>query len=59
MAIQDFTVGQVLTAAQMDSLQANDYNQTVSTKTADYTLVASDKGTRRCYERGRRNNDHR
>ena len=46
MAIQDFTVGQVLTAAQMDSLQANDYNQTVSTKTADYTLVAADKGTR-------------
>ena len=46
MAIQDFTAGQVLTAAQMDSLQANDYNQTVSTKTADYTLVAADKGTR-------------
>jgi hypothetical protein len=46
MAIQDFTVGQVLTAAQMDSLQANDYNQTVSTKTANYTLVAADKGTR-------------
>ena len=46
MAIQDFTVGQVLTAAQMDSLQANDFNQTVSTKTANYTLVAADKGTR-------------
>jgi hypothetical protein len=46
MAIQDFTAGQVLTAAQMDNLQANDYNQTVSTKTADYTLVAADKGTR-------------
>ena len=46
MAIQDFTAGQVLTAAQMDSLQANDYNQTVSTKTADYVLVAADKGTR-------------
>ncbi len=46
MAIQDFTAGQILTAAQMDSLQANDYNQTVSTKTADYTLVAADKGTR-------------
>jgi len=46
MAIQDFTAGQVLTAAQMDSLQANDYNQTVSTKTANYTLVATDKGTR-------------
>jgi hypothetical protein len=46
MAIQDFTAGQVLTAAQMDSLQANDYNQTVSTKTANYMLVAADKGTR-------------
>jgi hypothetical protein len=46
MAIQDFTTGQVLTAAQMDSLQTNDFNQTVSTKTADYTLVAADKGTR-------------
>ncbi|MFZ9891997.1 MAG: hypothetical protein ACO3FL_09135 [Ilumatobacteraceae bacterium] len=46
MAIQDFTAGQVLTAAQMDSLQANDYNWTVSTKTASYTLVAADKGTR-------------
>jgi hypothetical protein len=46
MAIQDFTAGQILTAAQMDNLQANDYNQTVSTKTADYTLVAADKGTR-------------
>jgi hypothetical protein len=30
----------------MDNLQANDYNQTVSTKTASYTLVAADKGTR-------------
>ena len=46
MAIQDFTAGQVLTAAQMDSLQANDFNQTVSTKTANYVLVAADKGTR-------------
>jgi hypothetical protein len=46
MAIQTFTAGQVLTAAQMNSLQANDYNQTVSTKTASYTLVAADKGTR-------------
>jgi len=46
MAIQDFTAGQVLTAAQMDSLQANDYNQTVSTKTVSYTLAATDKGTR-------------
>ena len=46
MALQTFTSGQVLTAAQMTSLQANDYNQTVSTKTASYTLVAADKGTR-------------
>jgi len=46
MAIQNFTAGQVLTAAQMNSLQANDYNWTVSTKTASYVLVAADKGTR-------------
>jgi hypothetical protein len=46
MAIQDFTAGQVLTAAQMDALQANDYNQTVSTKTDSYVLTAADKGTR-------------
>jgi len=46
MALQTFTAGQVLTAAQMTNLQANDYNQTVSTKTASYTLVAADKGTR-------------
>jgi hypothetical protein len=35
-----------LTAAQQNALQANDYNQTVSNKTASYTLVAADKGTR-------------
>jgi len=46
MAIQTFTSGQTLTAAQMTSLQANDYNQTVSTKTTSYTLVAADVGTR-------------
>jgi hypothetical protein len=46
MALQTFTAGQVLTAAQVNALQANDYNQTVSTKTADYVLVAADKGTR-------------
>lgn len=45
MAKQTFTSGQVLTAAQMTSLQANDYNQTVSAKTANYVLVASDAGT--------------
>lgn len=46
MALQTFTAGQVLTAAQVTALQANDYNQTVSTKTASYVLVAADKGTR-------------
>lgn len=46
MAIQTFTASQVLTAAQMNALQANDYNQTVSAKVASYTLVAADKGTR-------------
>jgi len=46
MAKQTFTAGQVLTAAQQNSLQGNDYNQTVSTKTASYTLVAADAGTR-------------
>lgn len=46
MSIQTFTAAQVLTAAQMNTLQANDYNQTVATKTASYTLVAADKGTR-------------
>jgi hypothetical protein len=43
---QTFTSGQVLTAAQMTSLQYNDYVWTVSTKTASYTLVADDAGTR-------------
>jgi hypothetical protein len=46
MAKQTFTASQVLTAAQMNTLQTNDYNQTVSTKTASYTLVATDAGTR-------------
>lgn len=46
MAIQDFTALQILTASQMDTLQANDYNWTVSTKTDSYTLTAADKGTR-------------
>lgn len=45
MAKQTFTSGQVLTAAQMTTLQANDYNQTVSAKTASYVLVAADAGT--------------
>ena len=46
MAKQTFTTGQVLTAAQVNSLQANDFNQTVSVKTANYILAAADKGTR-------------
>ena len=46
MAKQTYTVGQVLTAAQMGTLQTNDYNQTVSAKTASYVLVAADAGTR-------------
>jgi len=46
MAKQTYTSGQVLSAAQMTTLQANDYNQTVSAKVASYTLVAADAGTR-------------
>jgi hypothetical protein len=46
MAKQTYTTGQVLTAAQMTTLQANDYNQSVSAKVASYTLVAADAGTR-------------
>lgn len=46
MAKQTFTTGQVLTAAQVNSLQSNDFNQTVSVKTANYVLAAADKGTR-------------
>ena len=46
MALTTFTASQVLTAAQMNAVQGNDYNQTVSTKTASYTLIAADKGTR-------------
>ena len=46
MSKQTFVANTILTAAQLNTLQANDYNQTVSTKTASYTLVASDAGTR-------------
>ena len=46
MAIQTFVADTILTAAQMNALQGNDYNQTVNTKTASYTLVAADKGTK-------------
>lgn len=52
MAIQTFTAGQVLTAAQMNSLQANDYNQTTTTQTNDYTLVLADRGTREVANKG-------
>jgi hypothetical protein len=45
MAKQTYTTGQILTAAQMTTLQANDYNWTVSSKTGNYTLVAGDAGT--------------
>jgi len=46
MAKQTFTAGQVLTATQVNGLQTNDFNQTVSTKTAAYTFVVGDRGTR-------------
>lgn len=46
MAKQTFTTGSVLTSTQMNNLQANDYNWTVSQKTASYVLVAADAGTR-------------
>jgi hypothetical protein len=45
MAKQTYTAGQVLTAAEMTTLQANDYNQTVSAKVASYVLAAADAGT--------------
>ena len=46
MAKQTFTSGQTLLASQMTDLQTNDFNWTVSTQTANYTLQAADKGTR-------------
>jgi len=46
MAKQTFTTGQVLTAAQVTALQTNQYNQTVTTQTTSYVLVAADVGTR-------------
>jgi hypothetical protein len=46
MAKQTFTTGQVLTAAQVTALQTNQYNQTVTTVTTNYTLLAADVGTR-------------
>jgi len=46
MSKQLFVANTILTAAQLNTLQTNDYNQTVSTKTASYTLVATDVGTK-------------
>ena len=46
MSKQVFVADTILTAAQMNTLQGTDYNQTVSTKTASYTLVAADVGTK-------------
>ena len=46
MALQTFSDGDILTAAKLSGVQNNAYNQTVSTKTDSYTLVALDKGTR-------------
>jgi hypothetical protein len=46
MAKQTFVANAILTAAQQNALQSNDFNQTVSAKTASYTLVAADVGTR-------------
>ena len=46
MAKQTFTTGQVLTAAQMTSLQQTAmFGGSASAKTASYTLVAADAGT--------------
>ena len=49
MAKQDFAAGPLYSGAggqNLDALQANDYNWTVSTKTASYALLAADVGTR-------------
>jgi hypothetical protein len=45
MSKQTFVANTILTAAQMNTLQTNDYNQTVSTKSVSYVLVAADAGT--------------
>lgn len=46
MAKQTFTSGQVLTSAQMTTLQQNDWNMSTSVQTGNYTFVAADAGTR-------------
>jgi len=52
MAKQSFSSGQTLTAQQMNDLQTNDFNLSVSTQTANYTLQAADKGTREVMNMG-------
>jgi len=45
MALQVFTAGQTLTAAQMTTLQASTYNYPLSTiSTSTYTILSSDAG---------------
>jgi len=46
MALQTITAGQVLTAAQVTALQANDYNQTVNNYTDSRVLTIADLGDR-------------
>ena len=44
MARQTFTAGQVLTAAQVTTLQASVWSDDVNAQTASYTLVLTDAG---------------
>jgi hypothetical protein len=46
MSKQSFSSGATLLASQMNTLQTNDYNWTVSNKTASYSLGTADAGTR-------------
>jgi hypothetical protein len=46
VALQTFTAGQVLTAAQVTALQANDYNQQVNNYTDSRVLTIADLGDR-------------
>lgn len=46
MAKQSFTSGQTLLASQMTSLQQNDWNWSTTVQTGNYTLAATDAGTR-------------
>lgn len=46
MTIQQFVAGQTLTAAQMNTLQASDFNYSINTQSGtSYTLVLADFGT--------------